>query len=112
MSKRRLPSGPLVGAGLVLAGETWVIFAVAKTGWVWSATDEFRLPTTPTTASSPASLVAAFLPTSGLASSSTASTSSVQPGMAFFSLKTFLDGELDGVLDTQTKGGGHRTAAR
>src|SRR6478736_6736207 len=60
-------SAPMVSVGPVLAGEIWAIVAALSTGWVDCETDEFRLPTTPTTVSSPASLVAAFLPTSGLA---------------------------------------------
>jgi hypothetical protein len=62
------------------------MFAVARTGWTLCATLEFSVPTTPTTSSSPASFVAAFLPTSGLASSSSASSSRVQPGIVLASL--------------------------
>ena len=76
----------MVRAGLVLAGETCVMLAAAKIGWVCWLTLELRLPTTPMTLSSAASLVAAFLPTSALASSSTAETSIFQPGMALVSL--------------------------
>src|SRR5262245_46686001 len=77
---------PWVSDGLVLAGETWVIFAAASTGWTDWDTLEFSVPTTPITSLSAASEVAAFLPTSGLASSSLAETSSFQPGTAPLSL--------------------------
>ena len=50
------------------------------------ATDEFRVPTTPMTWSSDESFVAAFLPTSGVAWSSSAASSSFQPGIALESL--------------------------
>ncbi len=62
-----------------------VILAEASTGCTLCATLEFSVPTTPTTSLSDASLVAAFLPTSGLAWSSSAASSSVQPGMALLS---------------------------
>ena len=76
----------MVRLGLVFAGEIWVMFAAAKIGWVCWLTLELRSPTTPMTVSSAASLVAAFLPTSALASSSTEETSSFQPGTALVSL--------------------------
>jgi len=56
--------------------------AEPSTGWTLWATDEFRVPTTATTSASEDSLVAAFLPTSGVAWSSATSTCRVQPGMA------------------------------
>ena len=79
-------SAPWVRVGSVLAGETWTMFAAASTGCDRLRHQEFSVPTTPTTSSSPASLVAAFSPTSGVAWSSWASSSSVQPGMVLFSL--------------------------
>src|SRR6476469_9268050 len=79
-------SAPMVRVGLVLAGEIWVMLAEAKIGWVCWLTLEVRSPTTPRTWSSAASLVAAFLPTSALASSSTEETSSFQPGTGWVSL--------------------------
>src|SRR3954454_4261999 len=78
-------SAPLVRVGLVLAGETWTMLAAPSTGWTDRDTEEFNVPTTPTTWSSPASLVAAFFPTSGVAWSSWASSSNFQPGTAFWS---------------------------
>ena len=58
------------------------MFAEASTGCTFWATELLSVPTTPMTFASPASAVAAFLPVSGLASSSLASTCRVQPGMA------------------------------
>src|SRR4051794_31075502 len=78
-------SGPMVRDGPVLAGEICTMLAEANTGWSDWDTEELSAPTTPTTSSSPASLVAAFLPTSGLASSSSAASSRVQPGMVLAS---------------------------
>nr|WP_279579701.1 hypothetical protein [Fodinicola feengrottensis] len=61
---------PCVRLGLVLAGDTSATLAAESTGCTFCATLEFSVPTTATTWLSEASLVAAFLPTSGLAWSS------------------------------------------
>jgi hypothetical protein len=62
------------------------MLAAARTGWTLCATLEFSVPTTPTTSLSAASFVAAFLPTSGVAWSSSAASSRVQPGIVLASL--------------------------
>src|SRR5689334_18512354 len=62
------------------------MFFGASTGWTCWLTLVFRVPTTPITSGSEASDVAAFLPGSGLASSSLAATSNFQPGTALESL--------------------------
>ncbi len=82
-------SAPWVRPGPVLAGETWAMFFGASTGWTCWLVLVFRVPTTPITSASEASAVAAFLPTSGLASSSCAETSSFQPGIALESFACF-----------------------
>src|SRR5690349_5699560 len=53
---------PWVRPGPVLAGETWTIFAAARTGWTCWLTLVFSVPTTPITSLSLDSAVAAFLP--------------------------------------------------
>ena len=94
--------GALVSVGLVLAGETWVMLAGESTGGnalrdagVQRADDADDVVVG-------RSLVAAYLPTSGVAWSSWASSSSVQPGMG--GLVRLLDGQVDRVLDADAEG--------
>jgi hypothetical protein len=67
-----LKSGPRVTSSAVLAGEIWVMFALASTGATDWATLELRVPTTPATCGSEASLLAALAPVAGSAVSSSA----------------------------------------
>ena len=71
----------MVSVGFVLAGEISAMPADSNTGWMAWPTEELSGPTTPTTSSSAASLVAALRPASGLAWSSSATNSSVQPSI-------------------------------
>ncbi len=70
-------ASPRVSVGFVFAGETWTIFFWERIGCTVCATDEFSVPTTPTTFGSDDSFVAAWAPLAGLASSSCVSTTSL-----------------------------------
>jgi len=63
-------ASPSVSVGLVLAGEICTMLLPARIGATVWATEEFRVPTTPTTVGSDASLVAAWPPICAVAWSS------------------------------------------